>query len=358
MSTILVANQRMSDRIPQYYTIPPSSIFIEMDFPTIDDLDRRIIQSLAIDPRIPFRQLSVILDGPSEQTIARRYRRLVDASVLKVVAQLNSQRIGRSDWFVRIRCAPGQSSQIANQLAQHRDTSWVRIISGGSEVYTIIRSHDRDRQTPLLLEQLTIGREIIGIDPYCLLHLFASDVAYPVVPSNLLPNEIAKLSANAQRIVRTHGPTIDLHQADLPLIGALSADGRASYRNLALRTHWHESTVRRRVEELIASGVIAFEVDLDPALLGQQSQALLWITTTPGKLPQVGEALAQFPEIPFAAATTGPSNLVAALACASVRELYQFLTHQVGQLDGINNVETTPVLRTVKLHAAMWSVDR
>jgi DNA-binding Lrp family transcriptional regulator len=179
-----------------------------------------------------------------------------------------------------------------------------------------------------------------------------------VVPSNLLPNEIAKLSANAQRIVRTHGPTIDLHQADLPLIGALSADGRASYRNLALRTHWHESTVRRRVEELIASGVIAFEVDLDPALLGQQSQALLWITTTPGKLPQVGEALAQFPEIPFAAATTGPSNLVAALACASVRELYQFLTHQVGQLDGINNVETTPVLRTVKLHAAMWSVDR
>jgi len=41
----------------------------------------------------------------SEQTIARRYRRIGDDHGVRVVGQLDSQRLGRSDWAVRIRCS-------------------------------------------------------------------------------------------------------------------------------------------------------------------------------------------------------------------------------------------------------------
>ena len=64
----------------------------------IDVLDRRIIQSLYVDPRAPFSRLAEVL-GSSEQTIARRYRRLFDDRILRVVGQLDSQRLGQSDWL-------------------------------------------------------------------------------------------------------------------------------------------------------------------------------------------------------------------------------------------------------------------
>ena len=58
-------------------------------------------------------------------------------------------------------------------------------------------------------------------------------------------------------------------------------DGRASYRQLAARTHWHESTVRRRVEELMAAGVLFFDLDLASDAFGLRSQALLWMSVAP-----------------------------------------------------------------------------
>ena len=120
-----------------------------------------------------------------------------------------------------------------------------------------------------------------------------------------------------------------------------------------MRTHWHESTVRRRVEELVASGVLFFDVDLDSDAVGIRSPALLWMSVIPAKLSQVGKALAGRPEIPFVAATTGSTNLVAALLCQDDRSLYEFLTGEIAALEGLTHIETAPVMRAVKMHATM-----
>jgi DNA-binding Lrp family transcriptional regulator len=45
--------------------------------PPIDRLDRQLLHALQIDGRAPFRRLASVL-GASEQTVARRYRRLWD----------------------------------------------------------------------------------------------------------------------------------------------------------------------------------------------------------------------------------------------------------------------------------------
>jgi hypothetical protein len=50
----------------------------------------------------------------------------------------------------------------------------------------------------------------------------------------------------------------------------------------------------------------------------------------------------------FAAATTGPANLVAGVACRSGGDLYRYLTECVGSLDGVRETETAPILRTLK----------
>ena len=55
-----------------------------VDTLTIDDLDRQLAQCLGVDGRASFSQLAVVL-GVSDQTVARRYRRLRSAGVMRVV---------------------------------------------------------------------------------------------------------------------------------------------------------------------------------------------------------------------------------------------------------------------------------
>jgi DNA-binding Lrp family transcriptional regulator len=330
---------------------------------SLDLLDRRIIQALYLDPRASFSRLSDIL-GSSEQTVARRYRRLFDGHVVRIVGQLDSQRLGRSDWVVRIRCAPGSAPAVATRLAQHPDTAWVQLASGGTEIFSTIHSryhdhaHYRQQRTPLLLSQLSVGGQVVALEAYCLLHLFAAAVSPPPGSHDLRPDEIDRLGSPARS-----GPTIDrstatLQDTDWPLVEALADDGRASYRQLAARTHWHESTVRRRIEELVGSGVLAFDVDLDSDAVGLHSPVLLWISVVPSKLVQVGQALAAHPEIPFVAATTGPTNLVAALLCRDDRAVYDYVTGDMATLDGLTHVEISPVMRAVKMHATMTPPTR
>jgi len=71
------------------------------------------------------------------------------------------------------------------------------------------------------------------------------------------------------------------------------------------------------------------------------------------KLRDVGQALADRPEFPFVAATTGSTNLVAALVCPDDRSLYEYLTGEMTALDALTHIETAPVMQFVKMHATM-----
>ncbi|MBV9661290.1 MAG: Lrp/AsnC family transcriptional regulator, partial [Acidimicrobiales bacterium] len=120
---------------------------------TVDDLDRKILHALYIDGRAPFNRLATVL-GTSEQTVARRYRRLNQSGALRVVAQLDRARLGQSDWALRIRCPPNTTMPLAKALATRRDVSWVQLTSGGTEIFCTVRGGDERRRTDLLLDQL------------------------------------------------------------------------------------------------------------------------------------------------------------------------------------------------------------
>jgi DNA-binding Lrp family transcriptional regulator len=291
--------------------------------------------------------------GSSEPTVSRRYRRLFDQRIVRVVGQLDSQRLGQYDWVVRIRCAPGSAPAVATKLAQHPDTSWVQLTSGGTEIFSMIGSRDDEQQTPPLLSQLSVGQHVVDLEAYCLIHLFATGLSASPYPSSLSREEIAQLLSPAWDRPSIDHPKAKLQDSDWPLVQALADDGRAPYRQLAARTHWHESTVRRRVEELVASGALFFDLDVASDAFGIRPQALLWMSVAYTNLRDVGQALASRPEFPFVAATTGSTNLVAALVCPEDCSLYEYLTGEMIALDAISHIETAPVTRFVKMHATI-----
>jgi DNA-binding Lrp family transcriptional regulator len=77
-------------------------------------------------------------------------------------------------------------------------------------------------------------------------------------------------------------------------------------------------------------------------------QAILWLSVEPGRLDEAGRALAGHLEVPFAAATTGPTNLFVSALFRDTQHLYEYLTGPLAALPGVRSVQTAPVIRTLK----------
>lgn len=321
------------------------------DYDNLDLVDRMILHALYVDGRAPFSRVAEVI-GTSEQTVARRYRRLRDAGVARVVAQLAGDWLERSDWLLRLRVL-SDGARVAAALAARPDTAWVELASLGTEVFCVIRAQSDPDAAHLALDQLPTREEIVGVETYRALHLFIDGSKPPTSLGDALsPEQVHQLHPNRPQGSNGRSP-IELRDGDWPLVQALVEDGRATYRELAERTNWHESTVRGRIEELVRDGILYFDLDLDIDTLGLTTRAVLWLSVEPAKLAAVGEALAQHPEVPIVVATTGATNLLASVVCENDRALYQYLTGSVAKLRGVSNIETVPVIQSVKRHVTV-----
>ncbi|MFB7633206.1 Lrp/AsnC family transcriptional regulator [Streptomyces sp. NPDC056149] len=100
--------------------------------------------------------------------------------------------------------------------------------------------------------------------------------------------------------------------------------------------------------ELRRRGVLYFDIDYRPSLVNRQRNTMLWASVRPAHLDAAGRALAAHREVSFAASTTGPTNLYAAITCESSRALHAYLTGPLAALPGLAHIESAPVIRTTK----------
>ena len=89
-----------------------------MEVATLDAIDRQIIHILTIEPRASFRAVAEVT-GISDQTAARRYRRLSECAGLRVLGVIDGTSLGWVDWFLRLQTTPGSADSIADALARN-----------------------------------------------------------------------------------------------------------------------------------------------------------------------------------------------------------------------------------------------
>ncbi|WP_158892949.1 Lrp/AsnC family transcriptional regulator [Amycolatopsis anabasis] len=314
-----------------------------METVTLDGVDRGLVHALHLDGRAPFSRIADVL-GVSENTVARRYRRLRSAGVLRVVGAVDGVRLGYVSWTIRLRCTPDAASPLAAALARRPDTFWVHILSGGTEISCNAQARGEDERDALLLEKLPRTNRVLAMSAHSILRGFAGPDGW---------GGAVALSAKQAERLRPAPPDpgdepIALAEDEHALLEPLSRDGRASYAELAASTGWSESTVKRRLEQLRRTGILVYQLEIPPAALGYRAEARLWMSVRPSDLVSVAETLAGHPEILFVAVTTGATNLVAVVACRDSADLYRYLTERVSPLDAVHTVETAPVVRTVK----------
>ena len=311
----------------------------------IDQIDRGIVHALAVDGRASFSEIAGVL-GVSDQTVARRYRRLRSSGVIRVVGLRARQSMGSLGWLLHLRCVPGVGEPLAEGLAQRSDTAWVQLLSGDTEVLCTVRGAAAERDA--VVAKLPRGGRIVAVSAHQLLHVYVAASGGLGFLRALEQDQLEPLRPPVPEQKLRRGEVAELGEMDLAMFRELGVDGRRSHADLAKAIGWSESSVRRRMEQLTESGTLFYDLELDMAAFGYHAPTWLWLSVRPSELAATGEAFAGFPEVAYAAATTGASNLLVCAVCRDEEEFYDFLTTKVGSLRAVDRVETSPIIRTLK----------
>lgn len=323
----------------------------------MDEIDLGIIHCIQLDGRVAFRRVAAAV-GISEQTVARRFRRMRSDGIIRVVSLQSPASFGQTSWMVRIRARPDSVRALARALADRDDVAWVTIGSGGTDIAAALHSRSAADRDELLLARLPRSAQVLSFTVHSVMHRFSRpDGVDWTVQSPLITPQLEQEIA-ASRPMLDGGSDARPSAEDATLIAALTADGRVTVAELAVRTGWSEARAARRMTALFRSGALYLDVDVALEALGFPSSVDIWLTVEPAQLDTVGRALAELPEIAFCAAITGATNLIAVAIFRRPEDLYGFLTARIGPLPGIREAEVSPVLRQVKQAASFVEGER
>ncbi|MES2101538.1 MAG: Lrp/AsnC family transcriptional regulator [Pseudomonadota bacterium] len=137
-----------------------------------------------------------------------------------------------------------------------------------------------------------------------------------------------------------------LDPTDIALLALLRDDARAPTAELARKLKLSRTTVQSRMEKLQRQQVIAgYTVVVPDALEADLVRAHVLITLAPKRSGAIEVALRKIAEVRVLHSVSGPFDLIAIVAAASIGEL-DALIDRIGGLDGVERTTSAIVLST------------
>ncbi|MHB1929694.1 MAG: Lrp/AsnC family transcriptional regulator [Acidimicrobiales bacterium] len=132
----------------------------------LDELDDAIVRQLQADGRRAFREIARSL-GVSEATVRARYRRLSDASALRVVAIADPFRLGfRVLAFVLINVQAGRQAEVIDALTPWPEVTYISSCTGRADIYIQVVCRSQDDLWELLSHRLPALAGVQGTETF------------------------------------------------------------------------------------------------------------------------------------------------------------------------------------------------
>jgi DNA-binding Lrp family transcriptional regulator len=137
-----------------------------------------------------------------------------------------------------------------------------------------------------------------------------------------------------------------LDATDRALLALLREDARTPTAELARALKLSRTTVQSRMARLQRERVIAgFTITVPDELEARLVRAHVMITLAPKQVAAIEAALRRIPEVRVLHSVSGPFDLIAIVAAASIGEL-DALIDRIGALDGVERTTSAIVLST------------
>ncbi len=143
--------------------------------------------------------------------------------------------------------------------------------------------------------------------------------------------------------------TEPIDDVDKKILSLLEEDSRRSFQEIAKEINMTDVTVRRRVRDLMKSGVIKrFTVDIDSTKLGKGMQAVVRLEMKVSEQKKVMNDVIKFEEVDEAFYLAGKCGLWLKVDLEDMEKLEEFIKDKLSTVDGITNIDTCIILKTLK----------
>jgi Lrp/AsnC family transcriptional regulator, regulator for asnA, asnC and gidA len=140
----------------------------------------------------------------------------------------------------------------------------------------------------------------------------------------------------------------NIDELDAKIIAILQTDGRMSNTDIAKSVDVSEATIRGRIKRLIDDEIIQIVAVSNPFKLGFEITGDLYIRVDMTKMENVINSLSKFKELWYIVTTTGRSNLNAEFIVKDLEELHDLVYNRISHIDGVEEVETSIIIKYVK----------
>lgn len=99
-------------------------------------------------------------------------------------------------------------------------------------------------------------------------------------------------------------------------------------------------TVSHRIDALIARGIITVKALVNPLALGYNVLADVFLEVEPGRVREVADIVASFPQVSYVACATGESDVSISVRVHNNEELFNFVTDKLSEIPGVRRTQT------------------
>ena len=128
---------------------------------------------------------------------------------------------------------------------------------------------------------------------------------------------------------------------DWKIIKLLNEDGRMPSAEIARKLgNVSARTITNRINALIKHGIINVRAVVNPETVGYGVMADVFIEVEPGRVREVAELAAEFPQSSYVACATGECDVSISLRVRSIEELFEFVTEDLGKIPGVRRTQS------------------
>lgn len=128
---------------------------------------------------------------------------------------------------------------------------------------------------------------------------------------------------------------------DWKIIALLNEDGRMPSAEIARKLgNVSARTVTNRINALTEHGIINIRAVVNPESVGYGVLADVFIEVEPGRVREVAQRAAEFPQSSYVACATGKSDVSISLRVRSIEELFNFVTEELGKIPGVRRTQS------------------
>jgi Lrp/AsnC family transcriptional regulator for asnA, asnC and gidA len=145
-----------------------------------------------------------------------------------------------------------------------------------------------------------------------------------------------------------HGGGDVLDEIDRRVIRILQADGRTPNTEIARELRVSETTIRKRITQLVSRGLINIVAVPTPRAVGMTLSAIIGISVMLPQLHEISEELKRQPEVRYVGVSTGRYDIIVEAFFFDQRHFLEFISDKLGRMQGITALETSMILEVVK----------